>query len=179
MKMHHTLLLALVCSLPSVTWAQWQWLDKDGRKVFSDRAPPHDVPEKNILKQPGDHGKAARPATAKNPAEAEGSPANTPAAASPAAAASAPRAATKDKELEERKARAEATEAAKKKAEEDKYASARADNCIRARNAKVTFEAGRPIRQTNAQGESVFLDDAARASELRRIQDIIQSDCQR
>lgn len=171
MKKHHTLLLALVCALPSLAWAQWQWVDKDGRKVFSDRAPPQDVPEKNILKQPGYHGK---PLSSPTPT------AEAPATASaPTAAASAPRATAKDKELEERKARAEAAEAAKQKAEEDKIAKQRADNCTRARSAKATFESGTPIRQTNAQGERVFLDDAARAAELRRIQDIINADCKR
>ena len=171
MKKHHTLLLALVCALPSLAWAQWQWVDKDGRKVFSDRAPPHDVPEKNILKQPGYHGK---PLSSPTPA------AEAPATASaPTAAASAPRATAKDKELEERKARAEAAEATKQKAEEDKIAKQRADNCTRARSAKATFESGTPIRQTNAQGERVFLDDAARTAELRRIQDIINADCKR
>ena len=69
--------------------------------------------------------------------------------------------------------------AAKQKAEEDKIAKQRADNCTRARNAQATFESGTPIRQTNAQGERVFLDDAARAAELRRIQDIINADCKR
>ncbi len=171
MKKHHTLLLALVCALPSLAWAQWQWVDKDGRKVFSDRAPPHDVPEKNILKQPGYHGK-----TPSTPTPAAETPAN---ANAPTAAASTPRATAKDKELEERKARAEAAEAAKQKAEENKIAKQRADNCTRARNAQATFESGTPIRQTNAQGERVFLDDAARAAELRRIQDIINADCKR
>ena len=51
-------LLALACTLPLAAVAQWQWLDKDGRKVFSDKSPPPDIPAKNILKQPG----AARPA---------------------------------------------------------------------------------------------------------------------
>jgi hypothetical protein len=32
--------------------AQWQWIDKDGRKVYSDRSPPSDIQEKNILKRP-------------------------------------------------------------------------------------------------------------------------------
>ena len=45
--------LCLACMLPLLAQAQWQWIDKDGRKVFSDRAPPSDIPDKNILKQPG------------------------------------------------------------------------------------------------------------------------------
>lgn len=171
MKLIKLLLLCVAMGAGVPAMAQWQWVDKDGRKVFSDRAPPHDVPEKNILKQPGYHGKP--PST---PTPAAETPAN---ANAPTAAASTPRATAKDKELEERKARAEAAEAAKQKAEEDKIAKQRADNCTRARNAQATFESGTPIRQTNAQGERVFLDDAARAAELRRIQDIINADCKR
>ena len=33
--------------------AQWLWLDKDGKKVFSDRPPPSDIASNRILKQPG------------------------------------------------------------------------------------------------------------------------------
>ena len=33
-------LAALACSVPLMAAAQWQWLDKDGRKVFSDQPPP-------------------------------------------------------------------------------------------------------------------------------------------
>ena len=47
------LLLAVACTWARGAAAQWQWIDKDGRKVFSDRPPPADIQEKNILKQPG------------------------------------------------------------------------------------------------------------------------------
>ena len=33
--------------------AQWQWIDKDNKKVFSDQAPPSEIPDKNILRRPG------------------------------------------------------------------------------------------------------------------------------
>ncbi|MES2052695.1 MAG: DUF4124 domain-containing protein, partial [Pseudomonadota bacterium] len=43
-----TLVLALAGASFSLTaLAQWQWLDKDGRKVFSDRSPPAEVQEKD------------------------------------------------------------------------------------------------------------------------------------
>ena len=102
-------------------------------------------------------------------------------AAEPATAASTPKAPVsgKDKELEEKKALAEAAEAAKKKAEEDKLARAKADNCTRARQAKATFESGRLITHSNAQGERVFLDEATRNAESKRIDGIIASDCAR
>ena len=45
--------LALLSVLPLTASAQWSWIDKEGRRVFSDRAPPGDVPEKDIRKRPG------------------------------------------------------------------------------------------------------------------------------
>ena len=110
MKMHKLLLLAVACTWAMGAAAQWQWTDKDGRKVFSDRPPPPDIPEKSILKQPGGN----RPARAATPAAPAASDAAPAVAAAPKAAASAA-GAGKDKELEEKKAQAEAAEAAKKR----------------------------------------------------------------
>lgn len=181
MKLHKIVLLAVACTWAMGAAAQWQWIDKDGRKVFSDRPPPQDIPEKNMLKQPGFAGPrvttpaAAAPAVAAAPATAAASGA----AAAPAAAASGPAASGKDKELEKRKAEAEAAEAAKKKAEDDKLAKAKAENCARAKASKTMFESGTPLRQTNAQGERVFLDEAQRAAEVKRIDSVIAADCKR
>ena len=83
------------------------------------------------------------------------------------------------KALEEKKAQAEAAEAAKKKADEEKLAKAKADNCTRARQAKAAFDSGKPITQSNAQGERIFLDEAGRAAESKRIDGIIAADCKR
>ncbi|MFT4242278.1 MAG: DUF4124 domain-containing protein [Acidovorax sp.] len=167
--MHKLLLLAVACTWAMGAAAQWQWIDKDGRKVFSDRPPPNDIPAKSILKQPG--GGRAAPVAVTPPA-ADGA-ASAP---KPALAASAP-GTGKDKELEEKKAQAEAAEAAKKKAEEEKIAKARADNCTRARQSKAVFDSGKPVTQANAQGERIYLDEAGRAAEVKRINEIIASDC--
>lgn len=180
MKLHKIVLLAVACTWALGAAAQWQWIDKDGRKVFSDRPPPQDIPEKNMLKQPSFGGpRVTTPAAASAPAAAA-APATAAAsgtAAAPAAAASA--ASGKDKELEKRKAEAEAAEAAKKKAEDDKVAKARAENCTKARDAKALMDSGTPLRQTTAQGERVFLDEAQRAAETKRINAVIASDCKR
>jgi len=174
MKMHKLLLLAVACTWALGAAAQWQWIDKDGRKVFSDRPPPAEVPAKSILKQPGG-APVARPATTPEASSTENA---TPAAAASKPAAK-PVAAGKDKELEKRKAQAEAEEAAKKKAEDDKRAKVRAENCERAKAAKATIDSGKPLRQANAQGELIFMDEAARNAELKRAQAIIDSDCKR
>lgn len=179
MKMHKFLLLAVACTWAMGAAAQWQWIDKDGRKVFSDRPPPQDTPEKNILKQPGGGVPRSAPAPVAA-APAEGTPAATTTAAASATkpAASAP-GTGKDKALEEKKAQAEAAEAAKKKADEEKLTKAKADNCTRARQAKAAFDSGRPITQSNAQGERIFLDEAGRAAESKRLDGIIAADCKR
>jgi hypothetical protein len=175
MKMHKLLLLAVACTWAMAASAQWQWIDKDGRKVFSDRPPPQEIPEKSILKQPG----GPRPARAAAPA-AGGDSADAPqATAAPAAAPRFAASSTKDKELEEKKAAAEAAEAAKAKAEQDRIAKAQAENCTRARQAKATYDSGRIITQSNAQGERVFMDEAARNAETKRLDSIIASDCKR
>lgn len=184
MKMYLWAILACACSWSLGAQAQWQWTDKDGRKVFSDLAPPPDIPQHNILQQPGGQraktaASAASAAPAAAPTLAAPSTTGTPATLSPAAAAPllpAPGAA-KDKELQQRKAALDAQEAARQKAEDAKQAAARADNCSRAQRAKTTYASQRPLRHTNAQGEMVWMDEAARATEMRRIQSVIESDC--
>ncbi len=166
------ILLALACALPALASAQWQWLDKDGRKVFSDRPPPADIAANRILKQPG--------MRAVDPAVAAAAAASAPAANGPGAASapSAPKVSGVDKDLEARKKQAEAAEAAKKKAEEEQQAKVRADNCTRARDARKTYESGVRIARTNAKGEREFIDDNQRKAEMGRLDAIIAKDCQ-
>ena len=170
MKVHSIFLGLVLAALSGSCLAQWQWLDKDGRKVFSDRAPPSDVPEKNILKRPNGVAKAA--ATAEAGADTNGN-----AASAPPAAANLPIPGGLDKELEAKKKQAAEAEAAKRKATEAANAKAKIENCSRAKQAKANFDSGIRITQTNAAGEREILDDAARAAEVKRIQSIIDSDC--
>lgn len=178
MKLLHALTAALALALPVAAAAQWQWIDKDGRKVFSDQAPPSDIPAKNILKQPAARAGAATAPTPGDAAQAAAAdPAKSAAAAPKPAASAAPRLSGKDKELEEKKKQAEAAEAAKKKAEEERLAKTRADNCERAKRAKASLDSGIRIATTNAKGERDFMSDAARAAESKRVSDIMASEC--
>ncbi len=153
----------LAASIPAM--AQYQWIDKDGRRVFSDRAPPAEVPAKNILAQPRGTSVPVVAAAA------------APASAAPqATAASAPAIGT-DKALEEKKQQAEAAEAAKKKAEEARVAAARADNCKRAQSAKTTLDSGMRMARVNDKGEREILDDTQRAAELKRTNQAIAENC--
>lgn len=161
MKFKSAVVMGVLSAVSLVAAAQWQWIDNDGRRVFSDRAPPAGTPQKNILKQPG------------------GSPVPAPAAetAKPAAAAPAPRRSGKEKELEDKKKQAEQAEAQQKKADEEKYQKARADNCARARQSKAGLDSGVRVVRTNEQGEREVLDEAAYAEERKRVQELIQSEC--
>lgn len=155
---------ALACALPLLAWSQYQWIDKDGRKVFSDRPPPADVPAGKILRTPrGQATPAAEPTVA--------------AASAAKPAGSAPRLSGKDKELEEKKKQADAAAAAKQKEEEAKFAQAQAENCQRAKQSKTTFSSGQRIARVNEKGEREFVDDKQRAEEIARLEAIIARDC--
>lgn len=160
-------LLSLACFAPLAASAQWQWLDKDGRKVFSDQAPPADVPATRILRQPG-----SRAATAIAPAPAEAPQAKAGAGVDPAL-----KPAGKDKALEDKRKEKESAEAQKKKAEEEKLAQARDENCRRSRAGKATFDSGVRIAFTNDKGEKEYMDDARRAAEVKRLDALIARDC--
>jgi hypothetical protein len=161
-------LLALVTALPAQ--AQWKWRDKDGRITVSDRPPPREVADKDILSRP-----ASAPRPVAPPAAAADAPA-TPSAAPAAPAASAPPTAL-EREVQARRRAAEEEKAAKAKAEEDRNAARRADNCRQARNQLLALESGQRIARTNEKGEREVLDDAGRAQELRRTREVISSEC--
>jgi len=164
MKSLRLIFLAAACALPAVALAQWQWVDKDGRKVFSDQPPPPDVPAANILKQPGVRGTSG----------AAAAPAAAPVAAAQPAV---PKLSGKDKALEDKKKQAEAAEAEKKKAQEEEMHAQRQDNCNRARQAKAQYDSGVRIARMNSKGEREFVDDAQRASETKRLEGVIARDC--
>ncbi len=145
--------------------AQWTWRDKSGQVNASDRPPPRDVPDKDILSRP-------TPEARRTAAPAAASPV---APAAPGNAASAPTAL--EKEVQARKRTAEQEQATKSKAEEERTAALRAENCRSARSHLASLESGQRIARTNDKGEREILDDAGTATELRRARDVIASDC--
>lgn len=152
--------------------AQWKWRDKAGHVQYSDLPPPPGTAEGDILTRPSASTRRAA-VTTTSPLSAV-APAS--AASAVVASASAPR--TADPELEAKRKKAEADAAAKAKAEQERIAALKADNCSRARAQLTTLQSGIRLAQTNAKtGEREFLDDKQRASETRRVQDVIASDC--
>ncbi len=158
--------LALLLSAPTAQ-AQWKWRDKSGQVNASDRPPPLDVPEKDIIARPPQDTRRPQLLTA----------AGAAAAASAASAAQGSRAPVGDRELEARRRAAEQEQAGKSKADEERAAAQRAENCRRARGHVAALESGQRMARVNEKGEREVLDDRARADEMRQSRAIIASDC--
>jgi type IV secretory pathway VirB10-like protein len=156
--------------------AQYVWLDAAGRKVFSDQPPPPNIAAKRILQQPG-KATLPMPAAPTDEASATDGEGKPKAAEAVAKTAPSPKIVSKDKDLEAAKKKADDEAAAKKKAEDDARNVARADNCVRAKQAKTTLDSGVRLNQINAKGERVFMDDAARMVETKRLEGIMAADC--
>jgi hypothetical protein len=171
MKRTRLFLVLATCLLCVGAQAQWQWIDKDGQKVFSDRAPPPDIPARRILKQPGAPARFAIAAEA--PSQAASS-----ATSAAESGQDVPKIAGIDKELAERKKQSEVAAAAKARADLDQQQKVKADNCERARASKALMDSGvRVSLTTNAKGEREVLDDAGRAAEMKRIQTVMETNC--
>ena len=158
--------LVLALSLATPAHAQWKWRDAGGRITVSDRPPPRDVADKDILQRPF---QAPRREVAEAPAVA--------ASAASAAPATTPPPPSVDKDLEARKRAAEQEKAAKAKAEEDKLAAQRAENCRRARSHLVTLESGQRMARINEKGEREIIDDKVRAAEMRTVREVMATEC--
>lgn len=154
--------LLLLCAAHMPGHAQWKWKDANGRITISDLPPPRGVADKDILQRPE---LKARAVTATAPA-ASG-------AAAPAATVAKP----VDKDLEARKRAAEEERQAKARADEEKLAAQRAENCKRARAHLAALDSGQRIARYNDKGEREILDDAGRVAETRRAREAIASEC--
>lgn len=155
------LALALaLAAVASAAQAQWKWRDKSGQVNVSDRPPPMDVPDKDILARP-------------TPESVRRAPPATPASG----AASGPTRGPLERDLEQRRRAADQEQAAKAKAEEERLASQRAENCRRARSHVAALESGQRMARMNDKGEREVLDDRGRAEEMRQAREVIASDC--
>ena len=156
------LLAALACGSAN---AQWKWRDANGQVTASDRAPPSNVPERDILARPTDQRRASVVVQAPAPA---------------ASAASAPRAAatpTVDPELEARRKRAADEQVAQQRQQQERDAALRAENCSRARAQMTALSEGLRMTRPNARGQLEVLDDKGRAEEIQRARAVVASDC--
>lgn len=165
--------LLLLCT--SLAHAQYQWIDEKGIKHFSDRPPPPSVPLKHILKAPKGQSSAQDLAAA---ATATAAVADTAAGAAPESAGQKPAAATAaatvaEREADYKKRQQDKAEAARKQQQAQAQSEAQRDNCQRARSARATLDGGARIGITDANGERGFMDDAQRAAEGKRVDQML------
>ena len=143
----------------------WKWRDASGQMHISDTAPPVGTPAKNIISGPP--GGVAPP-----PSLSAASAASPPASAPASAAASA---------LDKKKKAADQEKADKQNAEraaaEAQNAAIRKENCSRAQSSLAGLQSGQRIGRVNDKGEREILDDAARASETKRAQEMVTANC--
>jgi hypothetical protein len=157
-------LLATSCVAASAL-AQWVWLDDHGVKQFTELAPPSNVPQNRILKQP--HGSAI-------PAKTDGAePKSEDATANDTTKGPMT---TAEKEAEYKKKKKEQAEKEKKEADKAKQQQASADNCARTKSYLESLNSGARITNTNSNGERAFLSDEDRAKETAHAQEVL-SDC--
>jgi len=154
-----SILLGATLAFPAA--AQWKWRDQTGQMQYSDLPPPSGVADKDILHRPTSTQRRLPPAPAASAASAPG--------------LAAPKAV--EPELEAKRRNVEEEQVAKNKAEADKVAAARVENCSRARSQLRMLEDGMRIARVNDKGEREVLDDKARADEMKRARDIVSSDC--
>ena len=151
--------------------AQWKWKDKGGRIQYSDLPPPAGTSDEDILSRPT----ATRRATTVAAAPVAASAAS--AASAPSLASARPPAQKPDPEFEAKLKKGEAEAAAKKKADEDRVAAAKTENCNRAREQLRTFDSGVRVFRVNAKGEREYMDDKQRADETKHARDVVASNC--
>lgn len=148
--------------------AQWKWRDASGQTHVSDRPPPPDIADRDVLQRPREA--ARRPEPSAVPASAAAS-----AASGPAIGEARQRV---DPELEARRRQAEQEQQAKAQQEEERRAAARAENCRRAREHQRTLESGMRVARINEKGEREYMSDAQRSSELQRTREAAAANCQ-
>lgn len=174
--------LALVC-LASSAIAQWQWIDADGRKIFSDKAPPPSVPESQILRDgngrpyvPASKAKTKPAAEDKAPTygfkEYKPEPVASP---KPQAQNSAPKAqATKTPKDIEQEKKAQAEQAAKEAEAKRKEQERKAANCKTIRGNMAALDSGQRIASYNEKGERSVMNDNQRTAERKTLENALK-----
>ncbi|MDR3482856.1 MAG: DUF4124 domain-containing protein [Burkholderiaceae bacterium] len=157
-------LAASSCMISSAL-AQWVWLDEHGVKQFTDVAPPANVPQNRILKQP--HGapvpKASEAADKTDDAGAD-------------KAVKEPKT-TAEKEADYKKRKLEQAEKDKKAGEEAKRKESNDENCARAKSYLQSLKSGERIKSTDNNGERSYLSDDDRIKEEARAEEAISASC--
>jgi hypothetical protein len=164
MKTRLTVLCVSCLCLPLLASAQWKWLDASGHPVFSDMPPPAGIEPRNILKRPGMPSTPLLESSTNKTANISMQPRVAPAQ-------------PEDATLAAKVTQSKRAQDANRQADEARIAAAKADNCRRAQQAYITLNSGLRMRTVNDAGESVVMDEQARAAESQRLHGVMQTDC--
>lgn len=144
-------LAAVLLALSSQALAQYLWIDERGVKQLSDRPPPPNIPDKNILKAPGKPlFNPYAPAPDEQPADAP----DNKAKAQPTLG---------ERNADFNKRKAEAAQAAQKTADEARRKAAEQSNCEAARNNQRALDEGLRMTTYDKDGQRIVMGDAERA----------------
>lgn len=147
--MKHIALAVAALLVATVANAEiYQWKDKNGKTIISDKPPAENVVEqKKISSDPSTTGSSATPKTAA------------------------------DRELEFRKRQKESQENAEKTQKEQAASAEKQENCANARRYQATLESGERVALRDDKGERYFLDDAQRAQETEKARKAVEASC--
>jgi hypothetical protein len=151
---------AICLAISTSAWAQYVWIDENGRKQYSDQAPPASVPESKILKFKGKVRDNPNPAPAK-PDEKLKQPETLA-----------------EKDAAYKKRREELLAKEKKEEADAKTAKAKSDYCKRAKEYKQILESGQPIENVDAAGAQSYITDEKRAQDLNELRQNM-SECEK
>jgi hypothetical protein len=128
-----------------------KWVDAEGKVHYSDTIPP-EVSKAQVVPKVTGKGQAEAPVQYSPKSYAE-----------------------RDAEL--RKSKQEKAETAEKKAQKEADTETRKRNCVAAQQNLRALEEGARIFNYDANGERVYLDDAAREQRLNEVRKNISSNC--
>ena len=150
-------LLAIFSMLAMATFAQAEvtrWVDAEGKVHYSDQPPPSTAKSQKTLDLK-----------------------NNPALPGAAPESKGGEKTLAEKELESRKRRVQAEEAAAKRAKDEEEAKNKKINCEQARNQLQALQEGQRVSRFNEKGERVFLDDKDRAPAIEEAKKSVDSWC--
>ena len=125
----------------------YQWKDKNGKTIISDKPPTENVVEQKK--------------TSSDPSTASAATQKTAA----------------DRELEFRKRQKESQENTEKTQKEQTAATEKQENCVNARRSLATLESGERVSLRDDKGERYFMDDAQRAQEVAKARQAVEANC--
>ena len=139
--------VAVLLTVATANAEIYQWKDKNGKTIISDKPPTGNVVEQKNIRSDSATSNAATQKSAS------------------------------DRELEFRKRQKESQENAEKAQKEQATAVEKQGNCANARRYLATLESGERVALRDDKGERYFMDDAQREQETAKAKQALQTNC--